>query len=557
MWACTSASCPTAERRSGSHEASRPSLGPALAIDTRSSNTRGNHVRFIYTKRTHSVLRLDSLGVSRTRFQGEASMKAENSHLDVLQNIEFAIANEYQQNPSLTDRDVMEAVQALVRQYAAEERGQRLIPTVYLNSGAKSVFEAAKAVCELRLGRCGVDSRILADVGRGIDFDELVACLKTVRESIKHWMNEGGLRAYLDFISPFLLGHRVAERQPTMDTVARSTWKDLYELARCVNELAPWKWMSEADVFGIQLPDTGETIFVSVMGMLDEYRCIAVYPSVRAVRAFWQLQSHEGALDDRLLEIPQIHLSFEGSSALEPQDHQILKSLGLKFKGPNCPIFRSYRPGFVPWFLEAGEAEMLRVAVQQLLDVAPRARDDSSLLWPEDDSDTCLIRVPRGPAGAQTWLDEFREVPPEKPDVKYIKLDSHQVRNFRGLPAMKNAVEMDCFLIHARMDGNGGRPKIPYMWIAVDAQTGVIITQDLMTVETTVADLWAEMPGRVMDAFVQVGMRPTCAVVRPGPLAVVAEALSKVLGFELRVKEQLPSLDQAKQSLKRFMQGPA
>ncbi|PYS34222.1 MAG: hypothetical protein DMG14_30085 [Acidobacteria bacterium] len=76
-------------------------------------------------------------------------MKVEETYLDVLQNIESAIANEYGNNASLKDRDVLEAIQELVRQYAAEERRQRSIPSVYLSPPSHAVFESVKEVCDL------------------------------------------------------------------------------------------------------------------------------------------------------------------------------------------------------------------------------------------------------------------------------------------------------------------------------------------------------------------------------------------------------------------------
>ncbi len=43
--------------------------------------------------------------------------------------------------------------------------------------------------------------------------------------------------------------------------------------------LAPWQWMTEVDLFGIEHPVTGELGFVSVMGQLGEHLAIAVSTS--------------------------------------------------------------------------------------------------------------------------------------------------------------------------------------------------------------------------------------------------------------------------------------
>jgi hypothetical protein len=44
-------------------------------------------------------------------------------------------------------------------------------------------------------------------------------------------------------------------------------WLRLYEAAIRIKELAPWTWMVETDVFGVQNPETDDLGFLSVMGM--------------------------------------------------------------------------------------------------------------------------------------------------------------------------------------------------------------------------------------------------------------------------------------------------
>ena len=48
----------------------------------------------------------------------------ENQYLDVLQNIEFAIVEEFRRDPAILDLNIREAVNALARQYESEEEGR-------------------------------------------------------------------------------------------------------------------------------------------------------------------------------------------------------------------------------------------------------------------------------------------------------------------------------------------------------------------------------------------------------------------------------------------------
>ena len=109
-----------------------------------------------------------------------------------------------------------------------------------------------------------------------------------------------------------------------------------------------------------------------------------------------------------------IQASFGGRNELRKEDHEIIKRLGLRFRGANAwPAFRSYRPGYLPWFLEDDEIEVLRLILEQVLDVAPRVKDDPALVSASD-SHTFLVRVQR--AQPPTWGDQRMDIMLPEPE---------------------------------------------------------------------------------------------------------------------------------------------
>src|SRR5258708_19707279 len=86
--------------------------------------------------------------------------------------------------------------------------------------------------------------------------------------------------------------------------------KKLYDLAIQVKKLAPWQWMEETDVFGLENPDTGELGFVSVMGNIGEYEAVAVYPCALGLYAFINFQSDEFATPAPLIHLPPPQIFF-------------------------------------------------------------------------------------------------------------------------------------------------------------------------------------------------------------------------------------------------------
>ena len=173
-------------------------------------------------------------------------------------------------------------------------------------------------------------------------------------------------------------------------------WRRLYESAVRIKEMSPWEWMTETDVFGVRSPETGELGFVSVMGLLGEHYAVSLYLGSEGIHGFLDLQEMGPFADPGdLIQVPQIQASFEDRVELDKRDREVIKDLGLKFRGRNAwPMFRSYRPSLFPWFLEAREVRFLSCALEQLADVAPRFREDSSLLEPSG-GDSYLLRDPR------------------------------------------------------------------------------------------------------------------------------------------------------------------
>ena len=136
----------------------------------------------------------------------DADQSFEDKYLDVLQNIEFGIVRVYQERPELTDWDSLDVIEALIRGYTAEVRG-RSRPNIRLSDLPLLVFDSVEAMCEWRLGR----GRLSAEGNQPVDvemepktIDEIIACLKRIRKSIKRWNKVGGRQGYLNFISEFV-----------------------------------------------------------------------------------------------------------------------------------------------------------------------------------------------------------------------------------------------------------------------------------------------------------------------------------------------------------------
>ncbi|ETX00278.1 MAG: hypothetical protein ETSY2_39400 [Candidatus Entotheonella gemina] len=130
-------------------------------------------------------------------------MALEDVHLDVLQNIEFAIVNVYQKQRDLRDIDVMRALDALIDVYRAEVRGHTP-KEISLPEPEGTVFQRTKEMCDFRLGRPEAATCIQVPFEGEKTSSDILACLRKIRRSVDRWNKRRGQQGYLQFVSEFV-----------------------------------------------------------------------------------------------------------------------------------------------------------------------------------------------------------------------------------------------------------------------------------------------------------------------------------------------------------------
>lgn len=131
-------------------------------------------------------------------------MSIEEQYQDILQNIEFAIVQEYQRDRTLLDYDVADALEALIRMYRSEQGGGSP-PLPRLAERPKVVFEAARVMCEWRLGRAQMGDQQMPKIEEPITIGEMIDCLKRIEKSVRRWNKQNGRQGYLNFVSKYII----------------------------------------------------------------------------------------------------------------------------------------------------------------------------------------------------------------------------------------------------------------------------------------------------------------------------------------------------------------
>jgi hypothetical protein len=333
-----------------------------------------------------------------------------------------------------------------------------------------------------------------------------------------------------------------------LNSPSREQWEQLYTLADRIKALAPWNDLFEDELFGVRDPVTGEDYFISVMGQGGDHYAIGVYVGALALHQFWAVHDvdDEEMAIQMLLTIRQLQLTFEDREMLENFDRAVIKQLGRKYRGRAAwPTFRSFKPGYLPWQIDAAEADALICALEQTVDVLARAADDETLLEPVDE-DSYLMRIPETQTDGVVWRDQVVKIPPPPMPELEIQLDAMQLEAARKLPRQKQrTLEVDIATLPEPIVGEDGRPFLASLLLVVDHQSGMVLASELLPQGETPMHTIAGALQMLLDKFTQWGWLPNAVNVRHDMAKELLAPLSNTLKIKLNVARNLSMLDEA------------
>lgn len=334
-----------------------------------------------------------------------------------------------------------------------------------------------------------------------------------------------------------------------------AAWRRLYAAADRIKKIAPWEWMEETDVFGVQFPGGEDIGYVSVMGALGEHLAVSLYLGDTAFQQFLTIQN---APDDsenveRILEAPQLMMSFEDREMLLEKDQALIRKLGLKYRGRNAwPFFRSYRPGYYPWFLENEEIEKLTLAAEQTIAVAEGFEEDDAILETENE-DEYRIRIPGKSNEGWTWRDDARRISASSDFSPEFSMSRADIERLKRLPGSSGCVDVDFFLSPAGVAEPGKRPTYTYMLLMVESESGFILGFELLQALDGIQRMWEQVPSKLAGIFHKAGFLPESLRAESLRLYRCIAPLTKEIEVEIALYDSLPAIRDAKESLMSFM----
>ncbi len=328
------------------------------------------------------------------------------------------------------------------------------------------------------------------------------------------------------------------------EKVSNKEWSRLYQAAIEFKNLKCWEWIYDSDLFGVRDPKTGEIGYCSVLGALGQEFALSVYPGSEGLDVYWNLHKAVTQSYSDVQENPEalaiglkcLMVSFEDRSDLHKTDYGCIRELGLKFRGKKqWPMFRSYRPSFLPWFLTATEVRILTVALEQSKEVARLAKDCPDLLDRSGNiNKPYLVRELKNGIWENSSLHpeeyEKRKTVPEIDEMRLHRLGRSKIEH-RGIWAT------DCVLLPIAVE-EGEIPFFPFGFPIMDEE-GVVLSMDLIEP----GDLERDVPDRFMELVEKTGNCPLFLLVGSEQAYQLLEPIAIKLKIELQQEDHISSLD--------------
>jgi Domain of unknown function (DUF6930) len=342
----------------------------------------------------------------------------------------------------------------------------------------------------------------------------------------------------------------------------------LYLCADEIRRMAPWEFMDEDELFGVQVPGTDRVWFVSIMGSGGQFPALAFYKGFGGLSGFLdflaeierqtRLHGDEEAtyrasmMEGGLMTVPHLMLSFGDRENLGKADLAAIKKSGLRPRGKGrWPRIEEIVPGHVPVYPEQESLVELYLVMQQVLAVAERAEEDPWYLERENDPPTTLmVRVPSGKGPKFRWKDQYLAVHPGWGRQSYsiqVSGDSRDVLS--GLPEAGQELQLDLFMLPNPVREKGSRAYFPFVLLLVDKLSGMLVSSSMLPPKPDLHSMQESIPQKVLEELIRLGHRPSKIWIRSDLLDGLLHEILEKSGCRVQWVNQMPEVDEVIRNL--------
>ncbi|MCL4385260.1 MAG: hypothetical protein M1326_02965 [Cyanobacteria bacterium] len=338
----------------------------------------------------------------------------------------------------------------------------------------------------------------------------------------------------------------------SLETISKESlenWRKLYDIAIKFKNLKCWEWIDDSQIFGVQNPENNEIGYCCVLGYYREVFGLAVYPGTEGLEAYLKIASQEVPFND--IEILRyqncLMVTFENRSFLEDEDLKIINALELKFRGSNAwPLFRNYKPGYYPWYIDESEVKFLHIVLEQSIDVCMSLKNNiNKLVSPKPYY--YLVKVPQKTGNSLIWHEQWlKPVPLETKEVISFSVDDMRIRKILKKKINKSGIwEIDYFYSPHPVREKDERPLYPYIFLWIDKDSFFILHHYM----TQNYNYYSEFLDQFYDVIEEYKLIPQKILVKREELYKIINPIAELLGIEVKLVKKLPAIKNAQTSL--------
>lgn len=336
-------------------------------------------------------------------------------------------------------------------------------------------------------------------------------------------------------------------------------WRKLYELVLELQELAPWEWMCDVDVFGVMHPDTKEIGYCSVLGNNKEFYALGIYPGVEGLNSFEKIAARDQmeAFGDDLYSQRCLMLSFGKRDYVTKKEMEAIKKVGVRFNNRNFwPSFQDFTPGLYPWSMSNDNLRYMIVMIEQAIQAVQdfKAGEQEFIVIPH----RILVRVPQKRGPKVFWDYEYmipkRVARVEKKLPILCEEDEVLARKLKKNIQIDNSLvwEIDAFYandpVKSGTDGNADdRPFFPYLILIVASFTGYVESANISRFDQKCPTF-----RRAMVEAVQKSQHiPSTVVMRNENLVQILQPILDIFGIKVIMNGDMSTFDETRDSFLR------
>lgn len=133
-------------------------------------------------------------------------------------------------------------------------------------------------------------------------------------------------------------------------------------------------------------------------------------------------------------------------------------------------------------------------------------------------------------------------MPPPEPSPILVEVDTRLLEEIERLPRSEARLELDLFMFPAPVGEKKARPYFPYMLLMVEAESGVVLGNELSKPGPSPEATWGLVPANVARQLAAAGVVPEKITVDSELLFRVLRPLAEESRFELEQAQVLPTL---------------